>query len=144
LFLICCVVWHNTIQIEGEKRKLQHIFGWTGRPGTATPAIVWYKTGVVISGPSGEVKVSISKFTLNYKLHLLWQDNVHVWRISYLRCYHLFCTATNFCTYIKSVRKLNARENICTPRETEIIENYMLRNFMLCMPCPTFFFVTFL
>jgi hypothetical protein len=46
------------MQIEVEKRKVQHLFNWTGRPGTSNPSVVWYKTGIVVSGPSGEVKVS--------------------------------------------------------------------------------------
>jgi hypothetical protein len=44
-----------------EKRKLQHIFNWAGGLGTAKSFIVWYKTGIVVSGPSGEVSVSNSK-----------------------------------------------------------------------------------
>ena len=54
--------WHNPIQIEVEKRKLQQIFNWTGRPGTSKPSVVWYNTGNVVAGPSGEVQVSNSIF----------------------------------------------------------------------------------
>jgi hypothetical protein len=60
--------WHNPIQIEVEKRKLQQIFNWTGIPGTSKPSVVWYKTGIVAAGPSGEVKVSNSIFFYIYKV----------------------------------------------------------------------------
>jgi len=41
---------------------LQQIFNWTGRHGNSKPSVVWYKTGIVVAGPSGEVQVSNSIF----------------------------------------------------------------------------------
>jgi hypothetical protein len=57
------VFGHNSIQIDAEKRKLQHILNWEGELGTAKSSIVLYKTGLVVSGPCGEVRVSNSKGT---------------------------------------------------------------------------------
>jgi hypothetical protein len=77
---------------------MQHVFGWTGRPGTAIPTIVWYKMGVVISGPSGEVKVSDNKFIPNSKA-------IFVMIGQYFKdlIFMTFCTVTHFGPYIKSV-----------------------------------------
>jgi hypothetical protein len=107
---MCSVVWNNTKQIEVEKRKLQHIFNWTGMPGAATPSIVWYKTGVVISGPNGEVKVSNNTFVINYKVVFLVT----------LQCLKDFIFKMSFVVY-------DLWHLLWEPRDSDIVENYMLR-----------------
>jgi len=47
---------------------LQQILNWTGKPGTSKPSVVWYKTGIVVAGPSGEVQVSNIFLFSKYKV----------------------------------------------------------------------------
>jgi hypothetical protein len=48
--------------------RLKQILNWTGKSGTSKPSVVWYKTGIVVAGPSGEVQVSKIFLFSKYKV----------------------------------------------------------------------------
>ena len=51
------------LQIEVEKRKVQHVFNWTGGSGNSAPCVSWHKGGIVMAGSDGTVKVCKTQLT---------------------------------------------------------------------------------